>query len=151
MVYCEKQRGDIVAYTDNFKQQHDELLVIAGEISQKLKPMQVKLNAESIRSSLSALSGKLKIHVAMEDKGLYSRLAKSKDPQVKMKAQRFLEEMGGIAQVFEGYNKKWQSTEDIIADPESFIKETNQIITALAQRIDKENNELHPMVDAIIR
>ena len=133
-----------MAYTDNFKRQHQELLAMVGEIAGKLKSDPA--DAKALRALLSGLAGKLTVHLAMEDKALYPRLMQQQDARSTALAGKFMKEMGGLAQVFATYNNKWQVTA-IKADPAGFSDETRKVFGALAHRIGRENTELYPLAD----
>jgi hypothetical protein len=131
-----------MGFTDKFRQQHDEILEMVGELNTKLK---ARADAQDLRGALSNLAGKLNFHLAMEDKALYPRLMKM-DAQASKMASRFLEEMGGLGEVFVTYNNRWQVSA-IRSDPEGFAAETRKVFTALGKRIARENAELYPMAD----
>jgi len=131
-----------MGFTDKFRQQHDEILEMVGELNTKLK---ARGDAQDLRGALSNLAGKLNFHLAMEDKALYPRLMKI-DAQASKMAGRFMEEMGGLAEVFSTYNAKWQVSA-IRSDPEGFAAETRKVFTALGKRIARENAELYPLAD----
>jgi hypothetical protein len=135
---------DTMGFTDKFKGQHDEILAIAGEITDKLKR---KPDPAAIRKLLSNLAGKVNFHLAMEDKALYPRLMEHKDASAKALATKFMKDMGGLAQVFTDYNNKWQVSA-IKSDPDGFSTETRKVFGALAHRISRENAELYPLADA---
>jgi hypothetical protein len=131
-----------MSFTDKFRQQHEEILDMVGELNQKLK---AKAEAQEMRGVLSNLAGKLNFHLAMEDKALYPRLMKQ-DAGASAVATRFMEEMGGLGAVFMTYNNKWQVSA-IRADPAGFASETRQVFVALGKRIARENAELYPLAD----
>ena len=131
-----------MGFTDKFRQQHDEILEMVGELNTKLK---ARGDAQDLRGALSNLAGKLNFHLAMEDKALYPRLMKL-DAQANKMAGRFMEEMGGLAEVFSTYNNRWQVSA-IRSDPEGFAAETRKVFTALGKRIARENAELYPLAD----
>ena len=133
-----------MGFTDKFRQQHDEILEMVGELNTKLK---ARGDAQDLRGALSNLAGKLNFHLAMEDKALYPRLMKI-DAQASKMAGRFMEEMGGLAEVFSTYNAKWQVSA-IRSDPEGFAAETRKVFTALGKRIARENAELYPLADKL--
>ena len=133
--------------TSNFIQQHEDMLRIAKEMSKLLDPNILGKDAQPVRSLLSKLSAKLKIHLASEDKSLYPELLNHKDANVKTTARKFVDEMGGISAVFVKYTEKWVSADAIQKNPNDFIKETEGLFSALANRIEKENKELYPLVD----
>lgn len=135
-----------MGFTDKFRTQHDEILAIAGEITEKLKG-KGEPDAAVLRKMLSNLAGKVNFHLAMEDKALYPRLMEHTDGKAKSLAGKFMKEMGGLAQVFTDYNAKWQASA-IKSDPAAFSEETRKVFGALAHRIARENAELYPLADA---
>ncbi len=134
--------------TDRFRAQHEELLGIAKEITAQLSVATLSQDASVARGLLSKLIGGLKVHLAAEDKSLYPRLINSADEEVSQLATEFMEEMGSIAEAVLAYSGKWQSAAKIQDDAATFINETQDLFGALANRIDRENNQLYPMMDA---
>ena len=132
-----------MSFTDKFRQQHDEILGIVGDLNAKLK---AQADAQDLRGVLSTLAGKLNFHLAMEDKALYPRLMKM-DAKASKMASKFMDEMGGLGEVFAAYNNRWQVSA-IRKDPEGFATETRKVFTALGKRIARENAELYPLADA---
>ena len=132
-----------MGFTDKFRVQHDEILAMAAEISDKVK---AGAEAPLIRKLLSSLAGKVNFHLAMEDKALYPRLIQAKDTHSNALASKFMSEMGGLAGVFAAYNNKWQVSA-IKADRDAFADETRKVFGALAHRIARENSELYPLAD----
>lgn len=132
-----------MGFTDKFRVQHDEILAMTREISDKLKS---DPDAPLIRKLLSNLAGKVNFHLAMEDKALYPRLTQQGDTHAQALATKFMTEMGGLAGVFIAYNNKWQVSA-IKSDPEGFAHETRKVFGALANRIQRENTELYPLAD----
>ena len=133
-----------MSFTDKFRQQHEEILGMVGELNHKLK---AKADAQDVRGLLSNLAGKLNFHLAMEDKALYPRLIKQ-DADAGAVATRFMEEMGGLGAVFMQYNNKWQVSA-IRSDPDGFAIETRKVFVALGKRIARENAELYPLADKL--
>jgi hypothetical protein len=131
-----------MSFTDKFRQQHDEILALVGELTKQLK---ANADAESLRGVLSNLAGKLNFHLAMEDKALYPRILKL-DAKANALATRFMEEMGGLGEAFSNYNNKWQVSA-IRSDPAGFSAATHKVFAALGKRIARENAELYPLAD----
>jgi hypothetical protein len=132
-----------MSFTDKFRQQHDEILSIAGDIQKRIKG---DGDAQALRTMLSNLAGKLNFHLAMEDQALYPRIMKL-DAKASAVAKRFVTEMGGLADAFGAYNAKWQVSA-IRADPAGFASETREMFVALGKRVARENAELYPLADA---
>jgi len=133
--------------TKSFRDQHDELLTLASEVSDQLNVEELSKDASEIVITLTKLLRKLHIHLAIEDKSLYPRLLEHSDETVRSMAKAFIEEMGGIAKAVKGYKAIWHDALKIQSDPTGFIEQTNGIIEALGNRIEKENNELYKIVD----
>ncbi len=133
--------------TDEYRRQHEEILGLTNELSGYLHEQKLKNDAQEARKILSKLSGALKVHLAMEDNSLYPRLLQSKDEKIKEVARRFIEEIGGIAPVFNHYLNKWPNPASIENNPLEFIRETTELFNALKNRIERENNILYPLID----
>ncbi len=138
-----------MARTETFRRQHIELLAIAGEMTAILDAEALKKDASAMRRLLSSLAGKLTVHLAMEDNGLYPRLLAHKDAKISATARSYVDEMGGIKTVFVAYLEKWPNEGAIRANPAVFIKETQAIFQALATRIAREDQELYDLVDRV--
>jgi hemerythrin-like domain-containing protein len=133
--------------TKNFRDQHDDLLAVVTDITKKLDPQKLAIDAKDVRLLLSRLLGKLSVHLTMEDKSLYPRLLAN--PKSKAVAKKFMDEMGGLGKVIDTYKNKWSSARKIQEDPISFIKDTRNIFATLGKRIEKENNELYKIADEL--
>ena len=104
-------------------------------------------NAFEARASVASLAGLVKAHLAMEDRSLYPRLVHSPDPHVAATAQRFVEEIGAVARVFDAYCTKWHDPLSIQKSPSVFADETRAVLEALAERISMEETELFLLAD----
>jgi hemerythrin-like domain-containing protein len=134
-----------MGFIDRFMAQHNDILGVAREITEKLKD---EADASVLRSLLSSLAGKLNFHLAMEDQVLYPRLMERKDSEANVMAKKFKSEMGGLGEAFLAYNNKWQVSA-IRSNRADFSSESNRIFAALTQRIAKENKELYPLADRV--
>jgi hemerythrin-like domain-containing protein len=93
------------------------------------------------------MAGKVKIHLATEDKVLYPNLEKHKDAKVQQMAKQFAAEMGQIKTVFEAYLAKYPTAQAIESHAADWVKETKDLFTVLGKRIERENNELYAAAD----
>ena len=130
-----------------FRRQHEELAQSVAEISELLDADELAKGASVVSGHLSILSGKLTVHLAMEDKGLYPRLVRHPKAPVRDLAQRFMNEMGSIHDIFRAYLTRWRDPLQIERHAPKFVEETKTLLSALTQRIAREDNELYPMVD----
>ncbi|MBI5902394.1 MAG: hemerythrin domain-containing protein [Deltaproteobacteria bacterium] len=137
--------------TTSFREQHKEMLAIAGEISKGLNVEALKKDASNVRTLLSRLAGKLSVHLAMEDNALYPALASHADASVRLTANNFIREMGGIKKALDAYTRKWATATLIQNGAADFVKETRELFTALARRIEKEDNELYAVIDRLFK
>jgi hypothetical protein len=136
-----------MARTDVFRRQHAEIAEVAEDITAALDAKELASGAEIMSGLLSVLGGKLTIHLAMEDKGLYPRLLRHPHPKVRDLAKRFMSEMGGIQAAFGEYLARWRDPALIQKMPDEFIKETRTLLAALSARVSREDNDLYPIVD----
>lgn len=136
-----------MARTDKFRQQHNEMLGIAKELQSLLDPIALSHDATAARICLSNLMGRLTLHLVTEDKVLYPELEASKDAEVAAMARRYSSEMKTTTAAVLAYNVRWATPSAIKADAAGFVRETTQILSALANRIKRENNELYPTAD----
>lgn len=135
--------------TKLLREQHEDLSALVLGLQAFLKSDLVVENAEVIRKNLSTLAGKLKVHLAMEDKVLYPELLNHVDSQVSSLAQKYFTEHGGIKESFSEYSRKWAGATTIRNQPEDFIKETTALFSVLKRRIERENGELYKIADAL--
>lgn len=133
--------------TDNFRRQHTDIIEVVNKMTDMLTSAALKENAEAVRSLLSELSGKLKVHLTMEDEVLYPALQKHEDENVRKTAQQFFDEMGGLKKAFTEYVQRWPNAESIKNNSEDFVNETKEIFAALASRIKREDTELYELFE----
>jgi hemerythrin-like domain-containing protein len=131
-----------------FIREHREILETAENLDSLMKEQEYPGNCSSIVDLLAELSGKIKIHLAMEDKHLYPLLLKSNNPELKNLAEIFASEMGDIGIAFKGYIEKWGSQSSLTEMPDQFIEDSNELFTALKLRIEKEEDDLYPLAKA---
>lgn len=129
-----------------FVRQHQEILAVVREIVDAIQqPAMTAEEGNRVRSALVNLSGKVITHLAAEDHALYPRLLASKSQEVSGTAKKFADEMGGIAEEFEHYISHWFSGKVISGRFEEFCSESDKLIGALAERIEKEENVLYKL------
>ena len=133
--------------TDIYRKQHDELLAVAGKIAPLLNSNDTTTKTNELLENLGELAAKLNTHLTMEDKALYPKLLSSNSEETIKTTNDFIEEMGGIKKVFEGYVSEWANPTAIKTRSDEFITATQGLFAALTQRIDKENTVLYPLAD----
>lgn len=86
-------------------------------------------------------------HLKAEDWVLYPRLLASPDKGISETARSFSDEMGGLATEFKTHSERWGSFA-IQEDWNGYRAETAIILETLARRVDRENRELYPLLEA---
>jgi len=135
-----------MAVTDRFRKQHTEILAVVGSLESCLRRADKAERATAARMALNTLSGKLSIHLAMEDSSLYPRLASHQMAELRALAHSFCGEMAGLKEVFAAYNRKWVERA-IAGDFKGFATQSEPIIEALRTRIARENDVLYALYD----
>jgi hypothetical protein len=85
-------------------------------------------------------------HLSAEDHILYPRLKRSKDSILSGTAVKFSEQMGELAKRYAEYDARWEG-KDIFCNWPEFCRETEGVMDALHIRIERENNELYPLLE----
>ncbi|MBN1468288.1 MAG: hemerythrin domain-containing protein [Fusobacteriaceae bacterium] len=125
----------------NYIRQHKEISDVILNIK-KLLNRDIENNSKEIALLINNLAGKLKIHLAMEDKYLYPSLKEVLSK--KEIAIKFEKEMGDISTVFTEFKNKYNTADKIITNISSFKTEISKIVNALEKRLTKEETELYP-------
>lgn len=96
---------------------------------------------------LNRLVGLLRVHLAYEDVELYPKLIASVDLHVAHTAQGFVKEIGGLAVDLECFARHWSCSASIGSSFAEFSDGLNELLLALAVRIERENQQLYPLVE----
>lgn len=134
---------------DKFKQQHVEILTGISTL-RRLSQGGVVKNAHEIAQQIIKMSATIKLHLAIEDKSLYPALAKCHDPELVAKGRHFQIEMGTIAQPYEKFAFKWNTAQKLQDDEDGFKAEANVVLRLLHSRMQRENVDLYPKVEALV-
>lgn len=135
--------------TERYREQHTEIMRLAGDLSKRLIPANLAVDGSEARAILADLSGKLFVHLAAEDNVLYPKLLKSPDPAARALAQRFAADMQPISKAFKAYAVRWGNARTIQADAQAFIKETREMLGAYGERVRREHAELYSLADSL--
>ena len=126
------------------RRQHDEISLTAKQLTQATDNPSHPGHVGAIRWQLAR---QLMAHLALEDRILYPALQKSPHGDVRDTAARLQSETGALADAFSAYMAAW-SDDRVVRDWSGFCAETRHILTALTDRIDRENRRLYPVADA---
>ncbi len=132
---------------DKFKHQHlDILSAIAG--LRKLVRDGIAAHANDISQSIIAMSGVIKLHLAVEDRVLYPALEASGNDKLAQMSRHYRDEMDGIAGAYLAFAAKWNKPRLLMTQPEDFRDEANQVLKTLYERMRKEDGEFYPVIEA---
>jgi len=129
-----------MADISNYIRQHNEISDTLTQIK-SLTNKDITGNKKELALLINNLAGKLKIHLAMEDKYLYPSL-KNKTVSEKI-ALKFEQEMGNISTVFSEFKIKYNTSDKIQANEKYFKTEVLKLISLLENRLNKEEKELY--------
>lgn len=138
-----------MARTDTLRRQHDRAMEIAQHLRTMTRHYRRRDDAVSIATELARLLGLLRIHLAQEDQSLYPAMMASSDPQAATLARDYQREMGDLALVLEGFMQRWCSSTVIALKIDEFRTDLDRLLTALALRIERENQFLYPLADSL--
>lgn len=134
--------------TLKLREDHDVLVRLVSDFRDILRQPVAPAGIDLVKFR-SAFSKELLAHLTREDWLLYPSLLQSSDKAISGTAQKFMDEMGGLLAAYKAWSGEWP-TERITADWKAFVTETSALLDALAQRIERENNELYPLVEIVI-
>lgn len=133
---------------DKFKHQHLDILDDIAALRQ-LVHAGIEANADGIAARIIAMSGNIKLHLAVEDKVLYPALRTSGDAGLARMSNLYQLEMNGIVAAYLAFATQWSSAARLLAAPERFRAEANAVLRNVYQRMKKEDHEFYPAVEAL--
>ena len=133
---------------DKFKQQHVDILEGIASL-RKLALNGVARNAAEIAQGIVAMSATIKLHLAVEDRALYPAVARSADAELARKGREFQEEMDAIAAAYEGFAKRWNNARNLELDERGFRDDANTVLRRVHERMQRENRDLYPRIEAM--
>ena len=136
---------------DLYRQQHRDLLDLAGRLGEGADHASLATAAglHEVQAALAEMSGKLTVHLQMEDRSLYPALLRSRDPELRARAARYQAEMGTLRATADAFFRHWLRPSAIQQAPDAFSAELRPFLHALAARIASEDAELFPLSDQL--
>ena len=133
---------------DKFKQQHLAILAAIDDLRQ-LARGGVAAQAKAIASQIIAMSGLIKLHLAVEQRYLYPAAQASGMATVARMGRAYENEMHGIAGAYLEFAGRWNTPVRLEAEPDAFRSEANSVLHALYQRMRREDSELYPAIETL--
>ena len=138
-------------HTELLRHQHKEIMGIVNDMRRNLlAPQRMTLPvAESLQTNLESLTSRIVAHLAIEEKGVYPKLLASPTPNAVSTARKFSEEMETIRASYREFRAHWTSGTAIHAEAGRFVDECTTVFHVISHRIEHEEKELYPLVDAL--
>ena len=133
---------------DKFKQQHLAILAVIDDLRQ-LARGGVAAQAQAIAGQIVAMSGLIKLHLAVEQRYLYPAAQASGVATVARMGRAYENEMHGIAGAYLEFAGRWNTPVRLEAEPDAFRSEANSVLHALYQRMRREDSELYPAIETL--
>ena len=131
-----------------FKQQHVQILDGIAEL-RNLAHAGIAGNAEAIARKVDQLSQVVTRHLAVEDRILYPAVQKANTPELARMGENYQNEMQGIANAYIAFSRRWSDAKALRDTPEAFRREANTVLKTVFTRMQKENHEFYPAVEAM--
>ena len=132
---------------DKFKHQHRDILHSIA-VLRELAHAGVEPNAAEIARRIVAMSGTIKLHLAVEDQALYPALQRGGDAALARLGQRFQSDMGPIAAAFDAFARRWNTEARLRADPQGFRADANRVLRQVHERMQREDRDFYPRIEA---
>jgi hemerythrin-like domain-containing protein len=132
---------------DKFKHQHLDILQAIATL-RALARTGIAEHAADIAQRIVAMSGVIKLHLAVEDRVLYPALEAGGNSGLARMSKHYRDEMNGIAGAYLAFAAKWNSPRVVAEHPETFRGEANHVLKTLYQRMKKEDSEFYPAIEA---
>ncbi|HLI97637.1 MAG TPA: hemerythrin domain-containing protein [Candidatus Baltobacteraceae bacterium] len=132
------KHGDPKSVIEAARSEHTHLRRIMADIGS---------GAPNVPPNIKALLGEfadaLRRHLELEDECLYPDLCSTSNAVLRRKARRYQLHMGGIAEGFALFCKRWRET-DIASSSARFWEDWKTLESALLQRMESEDRDLYP-------
>jgi len=129
--------------------QHEACLAIVEDIQARSVQIADRGTAVEITLMLARLTGILRIHLALEDEILYPALRNASDPAIAATAERYWQEMGGLADSFLDFVDRWKRADRVLEQADGFRAESALVFKALGDRIAREHADIYPMAEGL--
>lgn len=133
---------------EKFKHQHTDILRSIATL-RALAHAGVEANATAIAQGIVAMSGTIKLHLAVEDQLLYPALRSGNNAVLARMGKKFQDEMEAIASAYMGFAQRWNQAVNVARDPEGFRSDANSVLKTVHARMQKENTVFYPAIEAL--
>lgn len=128
------------------RDQHTELARLMADLR---AASEASASSTETQPLLEAFAGKLRTHLAHEDRVLYPRLIAHEHEQVRLTARIYQAEMGRLGEAFEAFLGRWGAEDRREEDRAGFRRELAELLARLDLRIRREDRGLYALVDRV--
>jgi hypothetical protein len=132
---------------DKFKHQHVKIFDCIATLRHYAAAGIVE-HAREIAGTVVSMSSVIKLHLVVEDTVLYPALRNSSNAVLSRMGMQFQSEMKTIADKYEAFVHRWNTSAKVAQDPEGFRADANQVLKILHGRIRREDREFYPEIEA---
>ncbi len=133
---------------ERFKHQHVDILRRIDAL-RNLVHNGIEANAKAIARHVHELGTVVKLHLAIEDRILYPAVRKAVKTEIAAMGDAYQQEMKGIANAYIRFTMKWSDAARLAAEPEDFRADANSVLKTVYQRMQRENREFYPAIEAM--
>ena len=131
---------------DKFKHQHTDILRSIATL-RALAQAGVEGNASAIAQGIVAMSGTIKLHLAVEDQVLYPALQRGGNVELARLGRQYQSEMTSIASAYDAFARRWHPAESLRADEKGFRSEANVVLRKVYERMQREDRDFYPRIE----
>lgn len=135
-----------MSITRQLREQHREILEGANRLLSLVRE-DAGAHAEQIVLLLQDLSDKVLMHLDLEDEVFYPAALRDSNEAFAGLAAQYWTAMGAIRDLFTTFVDTWAKVDQIRAEPEGFLRETEVVLGYLERRIQREDRDLYPLVE----
>lgn len=131
---------------DKFKHQHTDILRSIATL-RALAQTGVEGNASAIAQGIVAMSGTIKLHLAVEDQVLYPALQRGDNPDLARLGRKYQSEMASIASAYDAFARRWNTAENVRRNAQGFRDEANVVLRSVFERMQREDHDFYPRIE----
>ena len=107
----------------------------------------VEANASAIAQGIVAMSGTIKLHLAVEDQVLYPALQRGDNAELARMGRQYQSEMTSIASAYDAFARRWNTADGVRRDAQGFRNEANVVLRRVFERMQREDREFYPRIE----
>ena len=134
--------------TDILRSQHNKIIMDIEEIKPLLKEKEFQKDIIINSNLILTLVGKISAQFSIEQTTFYSTVLLHKDDNIRITAERFINEIIKAKQKFDDYRIRWKNINSIKENIAEFLDEGKSLAYFLPKLMQKEERELFLLMDS---